>query len=78
VARGLRHELSSLARTVGSLVRIPLKGWMSVCIYPVFVSFCVYIAALRRADPPSKESHRLCMDQETKKAAKAQQGAVEP
>jgi hypothetical protein len=29
----LRHELSSLARTLGSSVRIPLKTWMpGVCI----------------------------------------------
>jgi hypothetical protein len=28
--RGLGHELSSLARTLGSWVRIPLKAWMSV------------------------------------------------
>jgi hypothetical protein len=28
--RGLRHELSSLARTLGSWVRFPLKSWMSV------------------------------------------------
>jgi hypothetical protein len=31
--RGLRHELSSLARTLGSWVRIPLKAWMSVCAF---------------------------------------------
>jgi hypothetical protein len=30
--RGLRHELSSLARTPGSCVRIPHKG-MNVCVY---------------------------------------------
>jgi hypothetical protein len=30
-ARGLRHEPSSPARTLGSWVRIPLKAWMSVC-----------------------------------------------
>jgi hypothetical protein len=30
--RGLRHELSSLARILGSWVRIPLKSWMSVCV----------------------------------------------
>jgi hypothetical protein len=30
--RGLRHELSSLARTLGSRVRIPLEAWMSVFI----------------------------------------------
>jgi hypothetical protein len=37
VPRGLRHELSSLARTLGSWVRIPLEAWMSVCVYSVFV-----------------------------------------
>jgi hypothetical protein len=37
--------------------RIPLKAWMSVCVYFVFV----YVAALRRTDPPSKESYRLCI-----------------
>jgi hypothetical protein len=39
--RGLRHESSSLARTLGSWVRIPLKAWMFVCVYSVFVLFCV-------------------------------------
>jgi hypothetical protein len=34
--RGLRREMSSLARTLGSWVRIPL-AWMFVCIYYVFV-----------------------------------------
>jgi hypothetical protein len=29
-----------------------------VCVYSVFVSSCVYVAALRRADLPSKESYR--------------------
>jgi hypothetical protein len=33
--RGLRHELSSSARTLGSWVRIPRMAWMSVCVYPV-------------------------------------------
>jgi hypothetical protein len=51
---------------------------MSVCVYSVFVLGCVHVAALQRTDPPSKESHRLCDDQETEKAANAQQGAVEP
>jgi hypothetical protein len=59
---GLRNELSSLARTLGSRVRIPLKAWISVCVYSMFVLFCVLAAALRRADPPIKESYRLCMD----------------
>jgi hypothetical protein len=35
--RGLRHELSSLALTLGSWVRIPLEAWMSVCVYSEFV-----------------------------------------
>jgi hypothetical protein len=39
--RGLTHELSSLARKLRSGVRIPLKAWMSVCIYSVFVLFCI-------------------------------------
>jgi hypothetical protein len=39
--RGLRHEPSSPARTLGSLVRIPLEVCMSVCVYSVFVLFSV-------------------------------------
>jgi hypothetical protein len=35
---------------------------MGVCLrYYVFVLFCVYVAALRRLDPPSNESYRLCI-----------------
>jgi hypothetical protein len=33
---------------------------MSVCVYSVFVLSCVQVAALLRADPPSKETYRLC------------------
>jgi hypothetical protein len=58
--RGLSHEVSSPAQTLGSWVRIPIKPWMSVCVYSVFVLFCVQVAALRPADPPFKESYRLC------------------
>jgi hypothetical protein len=32
----LQHEMSSLARGMGSWVRIPLKAWMSLCVYCVF------------------------------------------
>jgi hypothetical protein len=35
--RGLRHELSSLARILGSWVRISLGAWMSFCVYSVFM-----------------------------------------
>jgi hypothetical protein len=60
-------------------VPILLEAWISVCVYSVFVLSCVQVAAWRWADPPSKESYRLCKkDSETGKAAKAQQRAVEP
>jgi hypothetical protein len=39
--RSLRHEPSSPARTLGSWVRIPLKAWMSVYVYSVFILSCV-------------------------------------
>jgi hypothetical protein len=51
---GLRHEMSSPIRTLGSCVRIPLKAWMSVFILRLY-----WVAALGRADPPSMESYRL-------------------
>jgi hypothetical protein len=51
---------------------------MSACVYSVFVLSCVQVAALRRDDPPSKQSYRLFKkDQGTEKAAKAQQRALE-
>jgi hypothetical protein len=59
--RSLSYELSSPIETLGSWVRIPLKAWMSVYVYSVFVLFCVQVAALRLTDPPSKESYRLCI-----------------
>jgi hypothetical protein len=77
--RGLRHELSSLARTLGSWVRIPLKIWMSVCAFILCLCCPVQVAALRRVDHSSKESYRLCKnDYETEDEARAQQRAVEP
>jgi hypothetical protein len=39
--RCLRHDTSSPARTLESCVRIPLKAWISVCVYSVFVLSCV-------------------------------------
>jgi hypothetical protein len=35
--RSLKHELSSIALTLGSWVRIPFEAWMSICVYSVFV-----------------------------------------
>jgi hypothetical protein len=59
VAARSKHEMSSPALTLGSWVRIPLKAWISMSVYSVFVLFCVQVAALSSADPPSKESYRL-------------------
>jgi hypothetical protein len=40
--RDLRHELFSLARTLGSWVRIPLRAWMfGVCMCLLYV--CVFL-----------------------------------
>jgi hypothetical protein len=65
--RDLRHEMSSLAWTLGSWIRIPLKAWVSVL-------FRVQVETLRRADPPSKDSYRLCKkDYETEEEARDQQ-----
>jgi hypothetical protein len=41
--RGQRHAWSSLARTLGSWIRIALKAYMSVCVNYVFVLSCVRI-----------------------------------
>jgi hypothetical protein len=46
---------------VGTVGSNPSRG-MDVWVYSVFVLFCVQVAALRRADPPSKESYQLCID----------------
>jgi hypothetical protein len=53
---------------------------MSVCVYSIFVLSCVVqVRALRRANPQSRDSYRLYKnDQETEKASKVQQRAIEP
>jgi hypothetical protein len=40
--RGLRHEPSSPARTLGSWVQISLKAWMSVCAFILCLCCPVY------------------------------------
>jgi hypothetical protein len=40
----------------------------------LFVFFRVYVAALRRADPLSRESYQLCVHQDSEKAAKVHKG----
>jgi hypothetical protein len=42
-----------------------------VRLFYVCVSY-VYVVALRRVDPPSQESYRLCIGSKTEKAANAQ------
>jgi hypothetical protein len=39
--RGLRHDMFSFARTLGSWVRIPVEVWVFVYVYSVFESSCV-------------------------------------
>jgi hypothetical protein len=56
---GLRHELSSLARTLGSWVRIPVEAWMSVFAFILCV-LCIG-RDLATADPLSKGSYRPCI-----------------
>jgi hypothetical protein len=51
---------------------------MFVCVISVFVLACVQAAALRRADPSSKESIDCVKGQEIEKAVKVQQRAVDP
>jgi hypothetical protein len=54
VAAWARYELSSLAQTLRSRVRIPFRVWMSVCVYSVFVFFLCVDSGLATADPPFK------------------------
>jgi hypothetical protein len=74
--RGLRHELSSLAQTLGSNHTWGMDIY--VHLFCISVLSCVQVAALRWSDPSFKESYRLCIDQETNKVAKVQQRNVEP
>jgi hypothetical protein len=39
-SHGLRHVLSSTARTLGSWVRIPLEAWMCVRVFLCCVVLC--------------------------------------
>jgi hypothetical protein len=57
----------------------PTQG-MDICVRLFFLCavLCVQVAALRRADPPSKQSHRMCKRSRNWKAAKGLQRAVEP
>jgi hypothetical protein len=53
---------------------------MDICVRLFCVSAVLFVqvAAWRLADPPSKESYRLCKRSRNWKAAKVQQMSVEP
>jgi hypothetical protein len=51
---------------------------VSVRLFCIHAVLCVHVAVLRRADPPSKESYRLCKRSRNWEAAKVQQRAIEP
>jgi hypothetical protein len=71
--RGLTHELSSPAPTLGSWVRIRLEAWMSVCVYSVFVSSCVGIG-LATGLIPRPRSHADCVGLRNWKRGKGPKG----
>jgi hypothetical protein len=56
-SKALNVFVRSNAGIVGSN---PIQG-VDVCVYSVFVMSCMWVAATRRAHPPSKESYRLCI-----------------
>jgi hypothetical protein len=66
---GLMHELSSLARTLWSRVRIPLRAWMFsvyMCLFCVCVVVCLG-RGLATSWSLAQESYQLWIDQETEK-----------
>jgi hypothetical protein len=75
-----RSGARSKARTVfdrsnGGIVGLSPTWVMDVCVrlFCVWAVLYVQVAALRRADPPSKESYRLCKSTRNWKASKVQQ-----
>jgi hypothetical protein len=78
MSRRLRYEPASPTRTFGSWVRIPLEAWISACVYFVFVLSCVQLAALRKDDPPSKETCQLRKKIKKLKKQPRSTRAVEP
>jgi hypothetical protein len=78
--RGLRHELSSLARTLGSWVRISLKAWMSV--FAFILRLCCPVCRQRHCDGlitrPRSPTDCVKMITKLKKRPGPNRGDVEP
>jgi hypothetical protein len=72
--RSIRYELSSLARTLGSWVRIPLEAWISVCVHCVYVVLCVVSGLEKGWSPAQGVLPTVYRNKKLKKAAKAQKG----
>jgi hypothetical protein len=49
-------SISSPSQVVGSWFRVLLGAWMSVCVYSLFMCFCLWKVALWSAGPLSGES----------------------
>jgi hypothetical protein len=69
--RGLRHELSSPARTLGSLFRIPFDAWMCVLLFCLCCPVCRQRSCNWLIFFPRSPTY------DTEKAARAQHKAVE-
>jgi hypothetical protein len=74
--RGLRHEQSSLAWTLGSWVWIPLKEWMSaLCAF--ILCLCCSVCSYRPCNGliPRPRSPAACVkDQDTEKRPRPNKG----
>ena len=74
----LKHEPSSLARTLESWVRIPLKARMSVCVYSVCVVLCVVSDIATGWSPVQGVLPSVYMIKKLKKRPRPNKMVVEP
>jgi hypothetical protein len=76
--RGLRHELSPPAQTLGSWVPIPLDVWTPVCVYSVCVVLCAGRGLLMGWSPVKGVVSTVYRIKELKKRPTPNKWAVEP